>query len=68
MRRELIEPHDMGEIADLLFLLLVETHNQRNGCRFEALNAVRIDIGDLRRLAGDAALARLLRSRISNVA
>ena len=36
----------MSEVADLLFLLFVKTHDQRNGRGFKACNALRIDVLD----------------------
>src|SRR5581483_3025201 len=50
LRGELIEAHDVGQIADFVLLLGREAHQQRNSRRFEIrhFGAVRIDAAPMR--------------------
>jgi hypothetical protein len=45
LRGELIQAHDVGEIAHLVFLLGIEAHDQRDGRGFEIAHVDAVGIG-----------------------
>ncbi len=61
--RELIQAHDVGEVAHLVLLLGIEAHEQRDSRRFETLHLGAVGIG-----GGELRLRRAVPARVARPA